>query len=297
MIPKKSLGQNFLTNAGIVASIADAASLVPGETVLEIGPGKGILTGELLKRGTRVISVEKDDDLMPFLREKLKREIAENRLILIHDDILEINFQFLISNFSPDGVCNPVRNISPKQSSSVSSNMRTGLQTPSGDVSANYKLVANIPYYITGQIIRKFLTAEKQPEKIVLLVQKEVAERIIAKDNKESLLSVSVKAYGKPSYIKTVKAGSFTPAPKVDSAILLIDDISRDFFADISEERFFEILHAGFAHKRKQLFGNLRTVFDEKILREKMKETRIPENIRAEDVSLPQWKKLSEEIG
>ena len=255
MFPKKSLGQNFLTNTDIVASIADAASLSSDETVLEIGPGKGILTGELLKRAGKVIAIEKDRELIPLLQEKFKKEIKENRLILINEDILTFQLPIYIER---------------------------------------YKLVANIPYYITGQIIRQFLTAEKQPETMVLLVQKEVAERIIARDGKESLLSVSVKTYGTPSYIKTVKAGSFTPAPKVDSAILLINNISRDFFSNISEERFFEVLHAGFAHKRKQLFGNLKAVFDEKVLRERMEEEKIPENIRAEDVSLPKWRGLSE---
>lgn len=265
MIPKKSLGQNFLTNTGIVASIVDAASLVAGETVLEIGPGRGILTEELLKRNVRVIAVEKDGDLIPLLQEKFAKEIFEKRLTLIHDDVL--NFQTL----------------------------RTGVQPQSGGKNndGQYKLVANIPYYITGQIIRKFLTSEKQPEKIVLLVQKEVAERIVAQNKKESLLSISVKIYGTPKYIKTVKAGSFTPAPSVDSAILLIDDISRDFFKGISENRFFEILHAGFAHKRKQLYGNLRAVFDENILREKMREAGISETIRAEDVSISEWKNLA----
>jgi 16S rRNA (adenine1518-N6/adenine1519-N6)-dimethyltransferase len=257
MLPKKSLGQNFLTNTGIVASIVDAASLVPDETVLEIGPGKGVLTEELLKRGAKVVAVEKDDDLIPFLQKKFEKQISESKLVLVHEDVLD--FQFSIFNSQTVG----------------------------------YKLVANIPYYITGQIIRKFLTAEKQPEKMVLLVQKEVAERVVAKDGKESLLSVSVKAYGAPSYVKTVKAGSFTPAPKVDSAVLLIDNISRDFFSGISEERFFEVLHAGFAHKRKQLFGNLKAVFDEDILREKMRSAGIPENVRAEDVSPEDWKKLS----
>lgn len=254
LFPKKSLGQNFLTNTGIVASIADAASLSPNETVLEIGPGKGILTEELLKRGVRVIAVEKDTELIPLLQEKFKKEIKENRLALINEDIT--TFQF------PDSI-------------------------------KKYKLVANIPYYITGQILRQFLTAEKQPETMALLVQKEVAERIIARDEKESLLSVSVKAYGTPTFIKTVKAGSFTPAPKVDSAILLIRGISRDLFSNISEERFFEILHAGFAHKRKQLFGNLKAVFDENILREKMRKIGIPETKRAEDIKMEDWKSLS----
>jgi len=293
LFPKKSLGQNFLTNTGIVASIVDAASLIPGETVLEIGPGKGILTEELLKQGAHVIAVEKDRELIPVLQDKFKKEITEDRLVLINDDILN----FHLSDPSPDGVSDPVRMFEKGEEGSKGKTLRTGLQTPSGDEKTGnrpYKLVANIPYYITGQILRKFLEAKKQPEKMVLLVQKEVAERIIARDKKESLLSISVKVYGAPTFVKTVKAGSFTPAPKVDSAILLIDDISRDFFKNISEERFFEILHAGFAHKRKQLFGNLRAVFDEKILKEKMKEAGIPENIRAEDVSLAEWKKLSE---
>ena len=256
---KKSLGQNFLTNTGIVASIVDAASIIPLETVLEIGPGKGILTQELLKRGAKVIAVEKDDELIPFLEEKFKKEIDEKQLILIPDDILNL-----------------------ESAKNTAFNLK------------DYKLVANIPYYITGLIIRKFLTTKNQPKQMVLLVQKEVAERIIAENGKQSLLSVSVKVYGTPKYIKTVKAGSFTPAPKVDSAILLIDNISKNFFNNITEERFFEVLHAGFAHKRKQLFGNLRAVFDENILREKMKMAEIPENTRAEDLSLENWRKLSE---
>jgi len=274
MIPKKSLGQNFLTNTGIIGSIVDAALIVPGETVLEIGPGKGVLTMELLKRGAKVVAVEKDKDLIPFLQSTFEKEIAKNRLVLINNDILNV-------------VIPAEAGIHDTHTTTVDPRIRED-----DELWKEYKLVANIPYYITGQIIRKFLSTKKQPEKMVLLVQKEVAERIIARDGKESLLSISVKVYGTPTYVKTVKAGSFTPAPKVDSAILLIDNISRKFFENISEERFFEILHAGFAHKRKQLFGNLKAVFDEKILREKMKEAGILENIRAEDVSLAGWKKL-----
>jgi 16S rRNA (adenine1518-N6/adenine1519-N6)-dimethyltransferase len=253
MLPKKSLGQNFLTNKSIVASIVDAAGVSSGETVLEIGPGKGILTQELLDRGAKVIAVEKDSDLIELLNSTFKFQISNKQLVLINGDILDFKFQI------PD---------SP------------------------YKLVANIPYYITGQIIRKFLTTQNQPEKIALLVQKEVAERIIARDKKESLLSISVKAYGTPFFIKTVKAGAFTPVPKVDSAILLVDGISRDFFKGISEERFFEILHAGFAHKRKQLSGNLKAVFGDS-LQKKLADCDISPKARAEDLSLSEWKSLS----
>lgn len=253
MFPKKSLGQNFLTNTDIVASIADAGSLSPKETVLEIGPGRGILTEELLKRGVNVIAIEKDRELIPVLEEKFKKEIKNKQLTLIYGDILELP--------------------------------TTDYLQPT----AHYKLIANIPYYITGQIIRKFLEEKNQPEKMVLLVQKEVAERIIAKDGKESLLSISVKVYGEPKFIKIVKAGAFNPAPKVDSAILLIDNISNDFFKDISPERFFEILHAGFAHKRKQLFGNLKSVFKEGELSKKMKSCEIKENERAETLKKENW--------
>lgn len=250
---KKSLGQHFLTNTNIVSSLVDAGDVSERDTVLEIGPGKGILTAELLKTGALVIAVEKDRELIPVLEEKFKKEIAGKQLTLMLGDILD------------------------------SAPMIPG----------SYKIIANIPYYITGAIIRKFLTAEHQPSKMALLVQKEVAERIIARDKKESLLSVSIKAYGEPKYIKTVKAGSFTPPPKVDSAIVLIDGISRDFFRGISEDRFFEILHAGFAHKRKQLFGNMRAVFDEKLLEENMVRCGVPKNARAEDLSLQDWKCLS----
>jgi 16S rRNA (adenine1518-N6/adenine1519-N6)-dimethyltransferase len=258
MPAKKSLGQHFLTNTGIVASIAEAGAVSAGDTILEIGPGRGILTAELLQRGAKVTAVEKDAELIPFLEEKFAKEIKTKQFILIHKDILD---------FQPESY--KLKAIS-------------------------YKLVANIPYYITGAIIRKFLTEPNQPGKMVLLVQKEVAERIVAKDKKESLLSISVKAYGQPKYVKTVKAGSFTPPPKVDSVILLIDRVSRDFFTGISEERFFEVLRAGFAHKRKQLFGNLRAVFNEKTLKEKMARCGILENTRAEDLKTEDWKCLAQ---
>lgn len=260
---KKSLGQHFLSNTAIVASIAEAGMVSADDTIVEIGPGKGILTAELLGRGAKVVAVEKDTDLLPFLTEKFKKEISSKQLVLINGDILD---------FHPEAPHLKLK---------------------------NYKVIANIPYYITGAIIRKFLTEHKQPQKMVLLIQKEVAERIVAKDGKGSLLSISVKVYGDPKYVKTVKAGSFTPPPKVDSAILRIDSISRDFFDKtsevkprLSEERFFEVLRAGFAHKRKQLFGNLKAVFDDTLLKEKMQKCGILEHARAENLSVDDWKCL-----
>lgn len=164
--------------------------------------------------------------------------------------------------------------------------------TPTGA----YKLIANIPYNITGAILEKFLSADRQPTRCVLLVQKEVAERIVTRDNKESILSISVKAYGTPQYIETVKAGSFVPAPKVDSAILLIENISKDFFKNFSEKDFFELIHAAFKSKRKKLSSNLATVFDKEKVLNAFRELNLDENLRAEDLELNNWKRLAEKL-
>ncbi|HRH25329.1 MAG TPA: 16S rRNA (adenine(1518)-N(6)/adenine(1519)-N(6))-dimethyltransferase RsmA [Parcubacteria group bacterium] len=164
--------------------------------------------------------------------------------------------------------------------------------TPKWD---RYKLIANIPYNITGAILEKFLSNSNQPELMVVLVQKEVAERIIARNSKESILSISIKIYGEPKLVDTVKAGSFSPAPKVDSAILAIYNISKTFFEQnsVEEAHFFKILRAGFASKRKKLSSNLGVVFDKDKVLETFKNLSLSENTRAEDVPLDLWKELS----
>jgi len=160
-----------------------------------------------------------------------------------------------------------------------------GVRTP-------YKVVGNIPYYITGALIRKFLTITTQPSLVVFLVQKEVAERI-ARSKKESILSLSVKAYGNPTYIKKVPSGAFVPPPNVDSAILLIANISRKNFTDAAhEEKFFDLLHAGFGSKRKLLRRNLEKIL-ETDTSEAFTRANIPQNARAEDAPLTEWLKLA----
>jgi len=296
MQQKKSLGQNFLKSKGAIAKMVTVSGARKGDNVLEIGPGLGVLTEALLATGASVVSVEKDDRLIPILQEKFEKEIKSGQLRLIHDDILEFNVSkvpFAISEFMARGT----------------------LDTPD-----TYKIVANIPYYITGQVIRKFLEAENQPDSMTLLLQKEVAERIVAKDGKESLLSLSVKIFGEPKYIQTVKRGSFEPAPNVDSAIIHIADISRKNFegadADVDgifEEKFFKLIHAGFAHKRKQLLPNLAALYSKepqnfsatgkkylvhdfrgaKIgLADAFEKLNIPAKVRAEDVPLQKWLEL-----
>ncbi|MDD5068039.1 MAG: 16S rRNA (adenine(1518)-N(6)/adenine(1519)-N(6))-dimethyltransferase RsmA [Candidatus Pacebacteria bacterium] len=260
MEAKKSLGQNFLNSKPALEKIVTAAKLSHEDIVLEVGPGKGTLTELLLEKAGKVIAVEKDDRLIPFLEEKFQREIASGNFTLVHGDIL---------NFEPSSY---------------------KLQVNS------YKLVANIPYYITGIFIRKFLSEVTQPSTMILMLQKEVAERIVARDGKESILSMSVKAYGTPKIIGIVKAGSFTPSPAVDSAILAIENISKDFFRGISEETFFDLLKAGFGSKRKQLQNNLRTNknISQELMQNIFKKVEIGERARAEDLTLLQWKKLVE---
>ena len=250
MLPKKSLGQNFLTSPGAIFDIVQAADLKQEDIVLEIGPGKGVLTKELIRWAAQVVAVEKDE----ALGELLTQEFAEKKnFSLISQDILE---------FDPEAY---------------------GLKDH------GFKIIANIPYYITGEILRKFLETSIQPSRMVLMVQKEVAERIVARDQTESILSMSVKAYGIPRIIATVKAGSFYPKPKVDSAILLIDSISRTFFEEkhsfgtADEKKFFTTVKKGFAHKRKFVKSNLETT------KEVLQTCGIPPKSRPEDLSKENW--------
>ncbi len=259
MFAKKSLGQHFLIAPQIIKKTVDAANVSKKDTVLEIGPGNGALTRELLLQAGKVIAVEKDGELVEKLKEIFKKEIHDGLLEVIHDDILECDLSTLSL------------------------------------IDGEYKVVANIPYYITGILIRTLLTNEIQARTIVLIVQKEIAERI-AREKKESLLSLSVKVYGTPRYIGTIKRGAFNPAPKVDSAILLIEDVSRDLFGnsslDINEESFFKTLKAGFSSKRKQVRNNLEKVADKEVIIKVFDELNLDPKIRAEDMSLEIWREV-----
>ena len=264
MKTKKSLGQHFLKSEKALRTIVETSSIRMGDKIVEIGPGTGALTERLLGTGCLVLAVEKDDYLFEFLKEKFAREITSGQLRLMHGDIL---------NFEPK----------------------------SYNLEANsYKLISNIPYNITGAILKKFLETTRQPERMVLLVQKEVAERIAGKPlggstskwGRESILSISVKAYGKPRYIETVKAGSFAPMPGVDSAIIAIDNISKKYFVDIPEKKFFDMVRAGFKSKRKKLSSNLSTMFPKDKVRKIFQKLRLDENLRAENLGIETWSKL-----
>lgn len=257
---KKSLGQHFLRSKTTLKEIIVAGKLTPGELVLEIGPGEGVLTRELLLTGAMVVAVETDKRCIDVLEQEFASEMSEGRFKLIHGDIR--NRDVVQELFSPEY-------LDERQ----------------------YKLVANIPYYITGMLFRLFLETLRQPTMIVFLVQKEVAEEVVARDGKEGILSLAVKAYGEPRYVAKVKKEAFAPPPKVDSAILAITNISREKVPKTLEATYFKIVKAGLGSRRKMLIGNLTRALPgqgEKI-EEAFTLLSIDRKIRGEDLSFEKW--------
>ncbi len=214
---KKSLGQNFLVNEGIVAKIVAAAELSAEDTVLEVGPGTGNLTRALLATGARLIAVEKDHRVI----EDLNAEFSAAQIEIIEGDVLE---------FKP---------------------------SEHGLTEGGYKIVANLPYYITSHFIRTVFEEWPQPSSMILMVQKEVAKRIVSKPPEINLLALSVQYYAKPEIITYVSRGSFRPMPNVDSAVIRLTPRTEYYLPVEKEKLFFSILKSAFAGKRKQLINTL----------------------------------------
>ena len=262
------MGQHFLTGLWAAHKLAEAVEVQPGETILEIGPGKGALTRELIATGGRVVAIEKDEMLAQGLSTTFAADIASGALRVVLADIRD---------FEPS---------------------RYELEA------SGYVVAANIPYYITGEIIRQFLETPAQPRAMAILIQKEVADRIIARDKKESILSLSVKAYGTPKIIAKVSRGNFAPPPSVDSAILLVGDISKKFFTlnnveglgDLDERHFFRVVKAGFASKRKFLSSNLAVQFGKDAVQRAFEVCGMSPKARAEDVPLEKWRDISKTL-
>jgi len=257
---KKSFGQNFLINDSVLKKIIESAEIKSGESILEIGPGLGVLTDGLLCAGGRVTAIEADQDFYRYLKDRFKNE----KLKLFLGDAVTI-----------------IDRLDFKQEV----------------LNSDYKVVANIPYSITSKLLRLLLESPRKPRVIILLVQWEVAKRITALVGEMSLLSLSVQYFGRPEIIEKVSRASFWPAPAVDSAIIKVSDI-RDRFSDKEERDVFRLARIGFAARRKTLANNLATGFHlaRPMMVDIMKESRLSENIRAQELTIDDWLKLFENL-
>jgi 16S rRNA (adenine1518-N6/adenine1519-N6)-dimethyltransferase len=252
------MGQNFLIDENVLKKIIEIANIKPKDTILEVGPGLGILTMELAKKAKCVIAIEKDKKLCEALKQILKNQKINN-VKIVNKDVLKI------------------------QNSEIESKFKI----------QNYKIVANIPYYLTSPLIRKFLEIDNKPSEIILMVQKEVAERICAQPPKMSLLAVSVQFYAKPEIVFSVSKNSFYPTPKVDSAIIKIVPQETP---EIDVNKFFAIVKMGFSTKRKMLSNNLKSQFQSSNVKSILKNIELNPNIRAENLTIENWIKLYTEL-
>ncbi|HAE86250.1 MAG TPA: ribosomal RNA small subunit methyltransferase A [Anaerolineaceae bacterium] len=254
--PKKSLGQNFLVDPNGLNKVLQAAKVSSDDTVLEIGAGLGSLTYLLAQQSRQVVAVELDPRLIAPLREALA---GFTNVTICEGDMLKL---------SPDVLIDAER----------------------------YVVVANIPYYITSALIRHLLEAEHKPTRMVLTVQEEVAERILARDGKMSLLALSVQVYGKPELQARIPAGCFFPPPKVDSAVLSIELYVEPLIPVDSLDMFFELVHAGFSQKRKTLRNTLAAGLGKSPawVETLLVAAGIDPQRRAETLSMQEWKQLVE---
>lgn len=252
----KGLGQNFLQDPFALEEIVRAAEIQPTDIVLEIGPGLGSLTRYLAVSAQEVVAVELDENLISPLKSVLA---PYQNVRIIHGDILKLSPKDLIAE-------------------------------------SNYLVVANIPYYITSAVIRHLLESESKPRRIVLTIQKEVAQRICAKPGDMSLLALSVQVYGKPRIAAHIPAEAFFPAPKVDSAVLVIDIYPSPLLQEELLDAFFDLVKAGFSQKRKTLRNSLSSGLhiSTAAAAERLTRANIDPQRRAETLSIEEWERLAE---
>ena len=250
-MPDKSLGQHWLKDRLVLEHIADCADVNADDTVLEIGPGLGTLTSELLRRAKNVIAVEFD----PNLAQKLPGQFPGKNLTVYNEDILKFDLS----------------------------------QLPAG-----YKVVANVPYYITSKIVQKLMTAENKPATTVLLVQKEVAVRIAAKPGDMSILAISAQVYATATLGDVVPAALFTPPPKVDSQVVVLKTREAPLVSVGDEKAFFRVVKAGFSSKRKKLRSSLSggLGISKPEAEDLLNSVHVSPDSRAEDLAIEDWLRL-----
>jgi len=251
-MPNKSLGQHWLKDREVLARIADCAELSLEDVVLEIGPGLGTLTSELLRRAKKVVAVEFDSELA----RKLPAQFPGKDLDVVTSDILSFDLSVL-----------------PK----------------------DYVVVANVPYYITSKIVQMLMTATNKPRVAVLLVQKEVAQRLAAKPGDMSILGLSAQLFAEVTLGDIVPAVFFTPPPKVDSQVVILETRQSPYLTDVSEQDFFRVVKAGFSEKRKKLRSSLSggLKISKPEAEELLSAAGIDPDARAESLGLDAWVSLA----
>ena len=267
--PVKDRGQNFLLDDRVVGKMAEAAGVKAGSRVVEIGPGPGILTSALLERGAEVVAIELDSKLRSLLRGRFGMNVGFR---MLEGDALSFPNADIISRFSEPPT----------------------LHSP---LPAPYQVVANLPYAITSETLRKFLLEPPLPSAITVMVQREVADRVLAAPGKMSALAVLVQTYGRVKRVTNVPAGSFYPPPKVDSTVIHIARKSEAelaaFFGSVRPERYFTVVRTAFAGKRKQLKNTLKALgLPENGLNKAFHATGIAPEQRPEELSVNDWRKL-----
>jgi len=255
MFPNKVLGQNFLENEKIVDKMLSSADLSLEDTILEVGPGQGAITGKLLNKVKQVIAVEKDPELVKYLEGKF--ENIKNLKILEGDILNGTNYELLVTSYP-------------------------------------YKIISNLPFYLTSRFLRVFLELENKPTMMVLIIQKEVAQRICDKPPHASLLSNSVQFYAKPEIIDFVPKENFNPIPEVDAAIIKINILKEPKIKVQDVNEFFKVLKTGFSQKRKQLHNNFSSGLhiSKEEAKELLQKSGINPERRAQTLSLEEWEKI-----
>ncbi len=256
---KKRLGQNFLIDQKALDAIVEAGDLYDGDHVIEVGPGTGFLTEQLIQKAGHVTAVELDEDMVRILKKQFS---LTNNLDIIHADILSLDLMKLLKKKNE-----------------------------------SYKVIANIPYYITSPVIRYFLQADLRPKLMVVLVQKEVAEKICAMKGK-SFITIETQIHGHPEYIATIPASSFDPAPKVDSAILKITVFPEPKVEWSKMKDFLRMIKFSYSQKRKKISNGLSAGFHVKPeeIKKLMEKANVPIDARPEMLEIDDWKRLFEVI-
>lgn len=266
--PSKGLGQNLLLNQTALEKIVAAAELHPDDIVLEVGAGLGTLTERLARDAGHVVAVELDERLMPVLQSVLS---GFDNVTLIQGDILALDPAALVGTATH--------------------------QHPASSI--QYKVVANLPYYITSAVLRHLLEASLKPRRMVITVQREVAERIIAKPGQMSLLAVSVQFHGRPQLLFRIKPGSFYPPPGVESAVLQVDLHTTPPVSVEDTAAFFRVVRAGFAQRRKQLRNSLAAGLKRspEEVAAKLREAGVDPRRRAQTLTLEEWARVTRVLG